>query len=350
MPFARPTVADLIARIASDMESRLPGSAAQLRRSVLHVLSRAEAGAVHGLYGRLDYLADQIMPDTAAAEELARWASIWGVSRAAATKASGPVEFTGSDGVTIPAGSELQTADGLSYITDADATVQAGTVQVDVTAILPGSAGNHSAGVTLSLISPIAGVESQAAVVSPGLTGGADTEDDNSLRARLLLRIQRPPHGGSDDDYERWALEVAGISRAFVFPLHLGEGTVGVAVLADDLDPPIPGPAKVQETQEYIDELRPVTAAVTVYAPTAVALDLTIALTPNTAAVRDAVTAQLRDLLRREGIPGGTILLSHIREAISLAAGETDHSLVSPVADITHTTGEIAVLGAITWQ
>ncbi|MDX9862130.1 MAG: hypothetical protein RBS99_14555, partial [Rhodospirillales bacterium] len=63
-----------------------------------------------------------------------------------------------------------------------------------------------------------------------------------------------------------------------------------------------------------------------------------------------AIEAEIRDLLRREAEPGGTILLSHIREAISIAAGEYDHALAAPAADLAHDTGEIAVFGGITWS
>lgn len=84
-------------------------------------------------------------------------------------------------------------------------------------------------------------------------------------------------------------------------------------------------------------------------APTAAPLNLTIQLTPNTAAVRAAVTAELADVVRREAMPGGTLLLSHLREAISVAAGEINNVLSTPTADVTHAPGQMPVLGTITW-
>jgi uncharacterized phage protein gp47/JayE len=98
-----------------------------------------------------------------------------------------------------------------------------------------------------------------------------------------------------------------------------------------------------------------VTADVTVFAPTPVKLDFTISLTPDTTAARAAVQAELEDLLLREAEPedgdgSGTILVSHIREAISLAAGETDHALTAPAADVTLAAGEMSVMGTITWS
>ncbi|MCY1370952.1 hypothetical protein D9M69_580730 [compost metagenome] len=61
------------------------------------------------------------------------------------------------------------------------------------------------------------------------------------------------------------------------------------------------------------------------------------------------VASALQDLLRREAKPGGTILRTHIAEAISTAVGETDHLLQLPAANVTHAAGEMAVFGSITW-
>lgn len=355
MPFDRPALPQLITRIQTDIEGRLPGTDPRLRRSALGVLARAEAGAVHGLYGYLDWLAQQLMPDTAETEHLDRWGSIWGVTRKAAAAAIGNVTFTGTDGSIIDAGTGLQRSDGVEYTTDAEATIAGGIASVAVTADVGGQDTNAVAEVALLLVSPVSGVQSSAPVAAGGLTGGADAETDEDLRARLLARIQIPPQGGSKSDYEAWALAVAGVTRVWVMPAWLGLGTVGVFFVRDDDDDFIPDAAEVAAVQAYIDELRPVTADATVLAPLAVAVDMTIALSPNTAAVQAAVTAELADLFRREaevedGAGSGIIPISHLREAISLAGGETDHQLTVPAADVIFNPGEIGKLGTITFQ
>lgn len=355
MPFSRPPLTDLIGRIAADIESRLPGADAKLRRSVLNVLARVMAGSAHGLYGYLDFLAKQIMPDTAEAEYLERWASIWGIFRKPAAAARGDIAFSGTDGVTVPAGTVVQRSDGAEFTTDADGTIAAGTASVAVTAVTAGEDGNTQAASQLTLVNPIAGIDATALVETGGLSGGVDIETDAALLVRLLARIQQPPHGGAGFDYETWALQIAGVTRAWVYPAELGLGTITVRFMMDDsYADGIPQAADVVIVQDHLDLMRPVTADVTVVAPVAVPLALTIELTPDTAAVHAAVETELRDMLLREAIPedgngAGTILLSHIREAISLAAGETDHVLVSPVADVIHDQGEIATLGVITW-
>jgi len=348
--FTRPTLPTLIDRAQGDIEANLPGTDARLRRSNLNVMARLIAGTSHGLHGHLAWMAEQILPDTAETDYLDRWATLWlDQPRKAAVAAAGSVTFTGTSGVIVPAGTSLLRADGAEYTTDAEATISAGTVTTAITAVKPGAAGNADAGVTVTITTPIAGITSAATVAAGGLTGGTDIEDDDDLRARVIARMKAPPHGGAVFDYETWALEVAGVTRAWVSPLELGLGTVTVRFVRDDDVSLIPDAGEVTTVQNYIDARRPVTAAVTVVAPVAVPLDFGIAVTPNTAAVKAAVEAELTDLLRREAEPGGTILLSHVREAISIAAGETNYTMTAPAADVTHTTGQMATLGAITW-
>jgi len=352
MSFLRPSLLTLIDRAQTDIDSRIQGADSRLRRSVLGVLARVLAGVSHGLHGHLDYISKQILPDKAEAEELARHASIWLKNqRLAATFAAGSAAFTGNDGVVIPAGTAMQRSDGETFTTDADGTIASGTVTIALTADVAGVSGNCAAFSKLQMISAIAGAEGEATIDVNGLTGGVDIESDDSLRARVLDRIQNPPHGGADFDYITWAKEVAGVTRAWVYAQELGFGTVTVRFMMDEAYADgIPLAADVTTVQDYIDTVRPVTSDATVVAPVAVPMNFNITgLSPSTAAVKAAIEDELKDLLEREAIPGGTILISHIREAISIAAGEVDHVLVTPAADVTHSTGEIATFGVITW-
>jgi uncharacterized phage protein gp47/JayE len=351
LPFSRPTLSQLRDRAFSYLDDRVEGGDSRLRRSFLNVLALALAGLVHGLYGFLEFMFRQCFPDTAEAEYLARWASIWGVIRKAATKATGTTQATGTNGSSIASGTELTRSDGVRFKTTALATISGGIANLAIEALDVGIAGNTLTGALLTFVSTPSGVNATTTVQSPGLSGGADTEDDESLLGRLLDRIQTPPQGGSAEDYVTWALEVAGVTRAWCYPMELGTGTVTVRFMMDDTYANgIPLAGDVTTVQNYIDARRPVTADVTVVAPTAVPLAFTIDLLANdTPAIRAAVEAELKDMLRRDAVPGGTILISHIREAISIATGETDHVLTVPAGNVTHTTGQIATMGTITW-
>lgn len=350
MTFTRPTLKILIERVLADMSSRVVGvNGAVLRRSVLGVLGGIVSGASHELHGHLDYLARQIIIDTADGDYLERWSGIWGVPRKAASFAVGSVTFTGVPLAFVPAGTVLQRQDGAQFETTADGTVETSTVTIAVKAVDAGAAGNTIEGVSLSLVQPVSGIQSTAVTFTDGVTSGSDVESDDNLRDRLLGRIQEPPQGGSMPDYQKWALEVAGVTRAWVYPLEMGAGTVTVRFVRDNDDPIIPDAPEVAAVFDYIDARRPVTAELYVVAPVAVPLDMTIQLSANTAANQAAVTAEIADLLRREAEPNGTILISHLDEAISIAPGEFDHLIEIPAGNVTHTGGEMPVLGTITF-
>lgn len=350
MSFVRPTLTELIQRAQDDIDARLPGADSRLRRSALGVLATTHAGAVHGLYGYLDHLARQILPDTADGAELERHAAIWGVTRKVATLAAGPVIATGVDGSVIPAGTVLQRPGGLEYLTLADATIEGGEATLTLAAASSGVEAVAATGAKLTFVSPVAGVGAVAIVDDAGLAGGAEAESDDQLRERLLARIRQAPEGGARHDYEIWALQVAEVTRVWVYPGWMGAGTVGVAFMLDGRPDPIPLEDDVETVMTHLEALAPVTAELVVFAPTPVDLDIEISgLDPDNAAVRAAIEAEVTDLLFRDAQPGGTILISRLRESISQAAGESDHVLVSPTANIVHGPGELAVLGVIDW-
>ena len=352
MPFNRSSLTDLIQRVESDVISRL-GTGTPTRAAASRVLSRAMAGAVHELYGYVDFISRQVIPETAEGEYLEAWATTFGVTRKAATFAAGDVIFTGADASTIPTGTALQLPDGTEYTTTADGVIAAGVATVPVTVGPAGSAGNVENGVTLTLTSPVAGVDGTATV--DAITGGADVETDEALLARLLARIQTPPRGGSAADYKNWALEVEGVTRAFVFPLRYGAGTVGVTFVRDGDADLVPDAGEVQAVQDYIEARRPVTADVTVFAPVPVEIDLTIKLQPNTAAVRAAVTAEIEDAILRTSEPDGFVFVSKLDEAASIADGEDDHEItaITPAPTngrILAGTDGLLVAGTITFE
>lgn len=351
MAFNRPTLEQLVDRVQSDIETRMGIVGASLRNSFTKLFGKVIAGVAHLLHGHLAYNAQQLFPDTAESSSLARWASIWGITRVAAEFASGEITITGTDGVFIPSGTEFVSSDGVTFVTTEDATISGSTVVVGIRASSAGADGNAALGTVLTFSSPIVGAETEATVTSE-IAGGADEESDDSLRARLLDRIQNPPLGGTKADYETWANEVAGVTRAWAVPRLLGEGTVGIYIVNDDDEEDIiPPDSTVKAVSAYIETKKPVTASHYVFAPTAEVIDFDITVSPLTPAVTAAIQGELQDLFAREADPvGGTIYLSRVSEAISIADGEIYHVLNSPTADIQETTGYIPTLGTITWR
>jgi uncharacterized phage protein gp47/JayE len=348
MAFNRPSLIALRDAAYADIE-RIPGADARLAFGNLNVLAHILAGGVDGLYGYLEWLSRQVLTDTAEEEYLDRHASIWKVPRRSAVAASGLCAVSGTFGTVVPAGTLFVRSDGQQFTSTDEISLSGTTADLGIAATTPGVSTNAAAGTNLTLVSPVAGLSPQAVVGVDGLVNGSDLENDDSLRARILQRIQNPPSGGAASDYEQWALEVPGVSRVWVFPAELGAGTVTLRFVRDGDASPIPDAGEVAVVQDYIDGLRPVTAELYVVAPVPSPIDFEIALTPDTTGARAAVEAELRDLILREGAPGQTMLISHIREAISIALGEIDHVLTAPTANVAHLVSEIATFGSITW-
>lgn len=350
MAWQTPTLTEIKERLQADLQARLPGSQPQLRRSLGGIIADIDAGTMQGLYGYLDWMARQIIPDTADDDMLERWADVWGIKRDKGAKAAGSLVITGTNGTVFPTDAVWQSQDGIEYVTTAGGTIVSDTATIQVQASEIGETGNQVNGDQLTLVSAIPGIDSIGTVDTDGITGGTDLETIERLRERLLSRIQQPPHGGAKGDYESWALEAhPDVTRAWVFPNELGVGTVTIRVVCDNLEDPIPTTAVLDAVAAYIEERRPVTAEVYVVAPIAVPLDLTISINPDTPAVRALIEAAIPDYLANYAVPGGTLYLSQLNGTIYVAAGESVHNLVSPVADINYAAGEVAVMGAITW-
>lgn len=357
MPFTRPTLGELVTRIRGDIRGRLEIDGPLLRRAMADVLAAVWAGAVHAAYGYLDWIARQLFADTSERAALLRQAALYGIFPVPATFAAGDVIATGTPGTPIPTGTILRLDSVTSYrVTVGQVVDVAASATLPVVAVLAGELANIEGLSTLTFESPIAGVNAIATVDVGGISGGFDEEGTEELRDRLLLHLRKPPQGGADQDYEAWALEVPGVTRAWVYPNENGLGTVVVRFVLDGAVSIFPSGGDVTAMQTKLDAERPITAEVTAAAPTDLAVAFTIHPVPDTPDTRAAIVAELADLFQREAAPGdgagrGTILLSSIRTAIGTAAGVTDYTVTVPAANVVPGVGQLPTVtaGAITW-
>lgn len=361
MPFETPPLPKLIERVSVDLTDK---SASALRRTDRQVLVRAHAGASHGLHGHLDWNARQILPDTADEEMLLRQGRLrLRQPRKDASAAFGSATIKGKPGAIVDDGVLMQSADGRRYRIASPVKLEDVSANVQLEAMVPGIDGNLAAGTTLSMVSPVLDIEDDGIVNAPGITGGSAQETIEEYRLRVIRSYRRVPHGGNQGDYVDWALEVAGVTRAWCVPAYMGPGTVAVFFMRDNDEDPVPDENEIQLVFEHINavNVRPVTAELYVLAPTQMPVAFTIALDPDSSAVRQAVEVSLRDLLNREvevalkmprygvGAPR-KIPLTHIAAAISDSPGEYDHRLIAPTADIVLPGYFIPVFGGITWE
>ena len=211
MPFETPSLPVLIQRTQSDLAGD------SLRQSDAQVLARTLGGAAYGLYGYLDWIAEQILPDKADESTLERIAALrLNQPRKPAQVATGSVSFTATAGAVLDVDTLLQASDGRTYKVTAARTTVNGSNTTTIAALDAGSLGNADAGLALTPVQPIAGVVGNSFVVlAPGLSGGVARESLESLRSRVIRSYRVIPHGGSASDYETWALEVPGVTRAW---------------------------------------------------------------------------------------------------------------------------------------
>lgn len=340
MSFPIPTPEEVRDQNYSELESNLENVDPRLANSFVNAFAKADALGVHGLYLYLSRLFNQIFVETSDSDFLELHGSPLGIDRKDASKATGTAVATGTNGTSIPAGTLLQRADGAQYTVTVGVTISGGTANMVLISEDFGIDANVTASGSLSFVSPIAGINSTATVDSSGIIGGADRESDEDYRQRILDRKRTPPQGGAPNDYITWAKEVSNVTRAYSFGNLDGLGTVRVMFMTDDTTVDgIPTAGKVTEVDDYIKDSgrKPITADVTTLAPTAQPIAFDVTITPDTTEVRAAVELELKDMILRESEPNGTILISKIREAVSIATGENDNVVNSPTADVTPT-------------
>jgi uncharacterized phage protein gp47/JayE len=345
MTFTRPTLNELEDQVFQDLRSNLPNGDRLERYDKLAVLSTAYAGMVHGEYGYLQYLVDQLFVQTMDATFIELEADKYGIARIKAVKATGTVTATGTNAVTIPTATTITRGDGQEFTTTADATIAAGSATVSVEAKIAGADGNTSVSTVMTFSNPIAGVDSEVTTIS--ITGGANEETDEELRTRVLGRTQNGPLYGKASDYEQWAKEVSGVTH--VFTTEVPGAVIVYFMMYDTYTNGIPLAGDITNVNTVIQSNRPAGIQASTQAPAAKTVNFNINIKPNTVAVQEAIESELKALFRRDATVGGSILISRIREAVSIAAGETDNEMVSPTVNQTTAAGEILVTGSFTW-
>lgn len=177
-----------------------------------------------------------IFPEWSYDEFLDEHAKSTGMTRRAATAASGILTITGIVGTVIPAGSIFSTASinskpSVDYKVLKTATIpDAGAVDVDIQCTQAGIIGNTPPGTIIMLSSRLTGIKS--ATNAEAVTGGTEEESDESLIQRIMEceQSQSDSFTGCVADYKRWALSVPGVGSATVIPAQDDTGLVTIII------------------------------------------------------------------------------------------------------------------------
>ena len=174
-------------------------------------------------------------PLDAEEEALERLAAVFGVFRREASQAAGFVIVGVTNGpIGIPGGFAATgpTGEGLEVVTGGAPAVSEGDV-VELLSVEGGADQNIAAGKQVTWDSAAIGQLNPVAVVDVGgIDGGADEDNDDTLRRRLIQRLSFPQVGGNVAQVAAFAeAATAAIQVAFVFAAVRGPGSYDVAIV-----------------------------------------------------------------------------------------------------------------------
>lgn len=355
MPYTQKTYEEIRNEILSDYANQIPGADIS-EGSDIFIKASTLASVIWGLFQYQSWIARQIFPDSADSSELERHANIRGLSRTQASKASGTVTLTGTNGTAAASGLTLKTSAEVYFTTTSGGTITNGVLDVTAEAKEGGSNGNIAINTSLTAQDPPAGIFSTASTKT-NFTGGKDTETDSELLTRLLDIIRHPPAGGNQKDYERWALEVDGVTEAYIYPLRFGLGSVCVIPLTTgEGSVRIPTQTLLNSVKTYIDSVRPVACkTLQVLAPTAKTQGVTASVKVASGYTFTQVKLWVEDAIKsyiNYMKPLETLYKSKLEKIISDIEGVEDRSVTVPTGNITcvdnGTTIEMIIPGTIT--
>ena len=343
------TIEEIYSGMAADFSARtgLEVSAS----GDLAVRLYAVAAQIYSLEVQADWVARQCFPQTALGEYLDRHAQLRGLSRHAAAKAEGVLRFgveeALSTDLTIPVGTVCMTAGLVRFETVKEGILPAGETTVDVAAraVEVGTAGNTGAGTVLSMAVAPVGV---SWVNNPEpFVGGADREEDEALRERVLESFQRLPNGANAAFYEQGALAFGPVAAVNVLPRVRGRGTVDV-VLATTAG--LPDEALLGQVQDWFEQRREIAVDVSVRAPEVKTVDVTVAVQVREGmeeqAVLDEVERAVRDWFDGRRL-GKNVLRAALGQVVYGVDGVENYSLTAPMEDLAVEWGELPMLGTL---
>ena len=301
-----------------------------------------------------------IFPEWSYGEYLDAHAQTRGMTRKAATAATGQVTITGEAGTVIPEGTMFSTPSlneddpSMTYVTTEEATIPTppasttpstepddeededdpptGSVTVDVECTEPGSAGNAGAGTIIFLSSDVDGIED--VTNEQPVTGGIDEETDEALIQRIMEydQTQGDSFVGNAADYRRWAMSVAGIGSASVVSATDDTGTVTIVLTDSNGDPA--SQELCTDVYNYImspgdpyARLAPINAVLNVIAPstTEIAVKATVEL-QGEADIDDVagLFLQAMQTYMDEALSEGEVKITKVGAILSSVAGVND--------------------------
>ncbi len=311
----------------------------------------AAAAELQALEVQADWVLDQSFPQTAQGMYLDRHGAMRGLKRLKATRSGGILRFSVETApamdILIPAGTVCMTAEEVRVQTTADTVLPVGALYADAPAeaLEPGTGGNLAPGAVRFLTAcPLA----VTAVTNPNaFTGGADQEDDEIFRARILESYQRLPNGANTAWYETTAMRWPGVTAAKAVGRAEGPGTVNVYVSGEN---GLPDEALLAGLQAELQEKREIAVTVKVLAPTARTVDVAVKIAPKEGADKEAVLESARRAVADffgGRLLGRAVRLAELGNRLYALEGVENYRFTAPAEDLPGDSTVLPVLGTL---
>lgn len=306
-------------------------------------IAAAIAGGNYGNYAYQEYLFKQMHPETADEPWLYLWGNRLETPRVDAVRAIGTVIFQGIDpAINIASGLILSTQDGIEFeTTQSDISDN----QINAQALDAGTASNLTSGVKLSLNTAVEGINPTEIVVV-NMTGGADIEDIEHWRSRVVSAYNMRQSIGRTEDYQAWARSAhADIDYAWPKDNYPETGFVTVYIGKRALVPQVEV-SVIDVAEAYMEANR--LAGCHVIVSNAVSKPLDISLGSVTdQPIRDAITTALQGFILER--MGDQLPITPSEIILVVTSVTTSFDLISPVSISTPSFNEVFTLGDITW-
>ncbi|WP_060210306.1 baseplate J/gp47 family protein [Sporosarcina koreensis] len=282
-----------------------------------------------------------------------------GVYRRPAVPAIGEATFEGALGTFIPVGTVVTTigddneASLLYEVIESGVIDESGLITLQINAVEPGSSGNVPIGSIQGITKSISGLTN--IYNTKPTKDGADQEDDDSFRERILDRHRNKPLSGARRDYERWAKEVPGVGDVIVIPLWNGPKTV--KVLITDSERQLASAELITAVKNHIDPVdgmgegvAPIGAVVTVDTLTLVLVNVEMSLVLEENYLLEDILDSIKSNLNLYFADREIIKWSEAVAVIVGTEGVADHSgllLNGSTENILLNQGERAAIGEV---
>lgn len=329
--------------ILKRMLDTIPDTLDKRQGSIIYDALAPAAAELAQCYIALDVYADQTYLLTTAGENLDNKAYDYGITRKSATYAKKICTFIDTEGNPM----EIAIGSRWSVPVAYGGQIYSVTEQQEVgtyilTCETSGTTGNEYFGTLL----PLESINNLGeATLTEIYIAGEDAEDDESLRQRVIEKLNTSAFGGNIADYKQYVKSIDGIGDCLVIPVWNGGGTVKLLIVTSDYE--LPTEAKLNEIQELIDPIQnsgegygiaPIGHSVTVTAPTELGLSIEFNVTLDTGytisgvqenvetAIKDYVKTAQRDWFTESNI---TIYISRLTVAILSVEGILNTSSVT---------------------